>query len=234
MRHPARCVLDSRRQRTRYLLTGRRAVTTPRDALWSPSTSPWGTARPVLRAQGWERIKRAGIKVGFRVIDSPHALHEVENYEQELHIAVQLALRTAVGEATVDDLLERRLGLGGRLAALVSERAPTLGLEVFGIDLRDVMLPGDLKGAFADVLRARAEGRAALERARGESAALRNLANAARLMDANPALMNLRLLQTIGQDAGVPGTTRFVVHLPEGATGSGTAEAGGPSPRTRR
>ena len=65
------------------------------------------------------------------------------------------------------------------------------------------------------MLRARAEGHAALERARGESAALRNLANAARLMDGNPALMNLRLLQTIAQDAGEPGTTRFVVNLPE-------------------
>lgn len=169
---------------------------------------------------------RVSAVVGFRVTDPPHALHEVESYEQELHVAVQLALRTAVGEATVEDLLERRLGLGERLMALVAERAPALGLEVFDIDVRDVMLPGDLKAAFADVLRARAEGRAALERARGESAALRNLANAARLMDANPALMNLRLLQTIAQDTGVPGTTRFVVNLPESAAGSATTEAG--------
>jgi regulator of protease activity HflC (stomatin/prohibitin superfamily) len=98
---------------------------------------------------------------------------------------------------------------------LVAERAPALGIELFDIDVRDVMLPGDLRAAFAEVLRARAEGRAALERARGESAALRNLANAARLLDANPALMNLRLLQTIAQDAAVPGSTRFVVDLPE-------------------
>ena len=88
------------------------------------------------------------------------------------------------------------------------------------IDLRDVMLPGDVKTAFTEVLRARAEGRAALERARGESAALRNLANAARLIEANPALMNLRLLQTMAQEPGVPGTTRFVVNLPGLANGS--------------
>jgi hypothetical protein len=102
---------------------------------------------------------------------------------------------------------------------LVSERAPALGIEVFEIDIRDVMLRPDVKAAFAEVLRARAEGRAALERARGESAALRNLANAARLLDSNPALMNLRLLQTIAQDAGVPGSTRFVVNLPESIAG---------------
>jgi regulator of protease activity HflC (stomatin/prohibitin superfamily) len=158
---------------------------------------------------------RVSCVVAFRVVDPPRALHEVESYEHELHVATQLALRTAIGEATVEDLLEQRLNLGERLMQLVSERAPALGIEVFEIDIRDVMLPGDVKAAFAEVLRATAEGRAALERARGESAALRNLANAARLLDSNPALMNLRLLQTIAQDAGVPGSTRFVVNLPE-------------------
>ncbi len=48
------------------------------------------------------------------------------------------------------------------------------------------------------------EGQAALERARGESAALRNLANAARLLEGNPALLNLRLMQSLSaaQSAG--------------------------------
>jgi regulator of protease activity HflC (stomatin/prohibitin superfamily) len=160
------------------------------------------------------QLRLSGV-VAFRVVDPARALHEVESYEQELHVATQLALRTAVGETTADDLLEKRLDLGERLTQLVSGRAPALGIEVFEIDIRDVMLPGDVKAAFAEVLRARAEGRAALERARGESASLRNLANAARLLDDNPALMNLRLLQTIAQDGGVPGTTRFVVNLPE-------------------
>jgi regulator of protease activity HflC (stomatin/prohibitin superfamily) len=164
------------------------------------------------------QLRLSGV-VGFRVVDPARALHEVESYEQELHVATQLALRTAVGEATVEDLLEKRLNLGERLTQLLSERAPALGIEISEIDVRDVMLPGEVKAAFAEVLRARAEGRAALERARGESAALRNLANAARLLDANPALMNLRLLQTIAQDAGVPGTTRFVVNLPDSIAG---------------
>jgi regulator of protease activity HflC (stomatin/prohibitin superfamily) len=170
---------------------------------------------------------RLSAVVAFRVADPPRAMHDVESYEQELHVAAQLALRTTVGEATAEDLLERRLDLGERLAELVSERAAAVGLEVFEIDLRDVMLPGDVKAAFTEVLRARAEGRAALERARGESAALRNLANAARLIDANPALMNLRLLQTIAQDSAVPGTTRFVVNLPESRPPAGDDGAGG-------
>ena len=164
--------------------------------------------------------------VAFRVTDPARALHEGESYQNELHVAAQLAVRMAVGEETAESLLEQRLDLGERLTELVSGRAAALGLEVLEVDIRDVMLPGDVKVAFTEVLRARAEGRAALERARGESAALRNLANAARLIDANPALMNLRLLQTMAQEGGVPGTTRFVVNLPESLGGSATNGAG--------
>lgn len=156
---------------------------------------------------------RVSLLVAFRVIDAPRALREVESYEGELHVAAQLALRGAVREVTADELLAQRLGLGERLTAIVSERGPELGLEVISVEVRDVMLPADLRQGFADVLRARAEGQAALERARGESAALRNLANAARVIEGNPALMNLRVLQTIAQDQGLPGTTRFVVNL---------------------
>jgi hypothetical protein len=76
----------------------------------------------------------------------------------------------------------------------------------------------------SDVLKAKQEGHAALERARGESAALRNLANAARVLEGNPALMNLRLMQSLSaaQNAGstlVLGVPGFVP-LKNGKAGS--------------
>jgi hypothetical protein len=64
------------------------------------------------------------------------------------------------------------------------------------------MFPGDLKRVFTQVVRARQEGLAALERARGESAALRSLANAASLIEGRPAMMTLRLLQVLERDGG--------------------------------
>jgi hypothetical protein len=70
------------------------------------------------------------------------------------------------------------------------------------VALRDLTLPGDLKKAFSQVAQARQEGLAALERARGETAALRNLANVAQLMERHPSLLQLRLLQTISERSG--------------------------------
>ena len=157
---------------------------------------------------------RVGAIVSMRVTDPARALHEAENYEHELYVATQLALRAAVAETGIDDVLERKLQIGEGLLEVVAARGESLGVEVDAVEIRDVILPGDLRAAFADVVRARTEGRAALERARGESAALRNLANAARVIEGHPALMNLRILQAISQEQGVPGTTRFVVNLP--------------------
>src|SRR5690606_2328403 len=91
--------------------------------------------------------------------------------------------------------------------------SPDLGIEYDSVAIRDLTVAGDLKRAFSEVVKARQEGLAALERARGETAALRNLANAAQLVERNPALMQLRFLQAVGQQDG----GRLVLNFP-GAT----------------
>jgi hypothetical protein len=68
--------------------------------------------------------------------------------------------------------------------------------------IRDLTFPGELKKIFTQVVNARQEGLAALEKARGETAALRNLANAAQMIERNPNLMQLRLLQVLAQQPG--------------------------------
>jgi regulator of protease activity HflC (stomatin/prohibitin superfamily) len=75
------------------------------------------------------------------------------------------------------------------------------GLELISISIKDIMFPGSLKDAFSQTARAKQEAQARLERARGETAALRNLANAARMFENNPNLFQLRLLQAVS-DSG--------------------------------
>ncbi|RBY79331.1 hypothetical protein DQ239_06735 [Blastococcus sp. TF02-09] len=65
------------------------------------------------------------------------------------------------------------------------------------LSLRDVMVPAELRRAAADVAVARAQGQAVLERARSEVAATRALANAARMVAEQPALLQLRTLQAV-------------------------------------
>ena len=56
--------------------------------------------------------------------------------------------------------------------------------------------------AYATYHELSSEELAALEKARGETAALRHLANAAQMIDRNPNLMQLRILQAFGQQSG--------------------------------
>jgi len=64
------------------------------------------------------------------------------------------------------------------------------------------MIVGELKKALSQVATAKQDGLAKLERARGEMAAIRNLANVAKIIEDNPNLLQLRLLDTLGQSKG--------------------------------
>jgi regulator of protease activity HflC (stomatin/prohibitin superfamily) len=145
--------------------------------------------------------------------------------EQALYLAVQVALRELVATTTVDDLLTGRGDVGGRLLAGV-RGLEALGIELDQLELKDIILPGELKKAQTEVLVARAKGTAALERARGETAALRALANAARMAADNPALVQLRLLQQLD------GSNGHTVVIGAPPLGSGPAPAAKPGVST--
>lgn len=157
---------------------------------------------------------KASLLVTYQVVDPAKAARETQNWHGDLYNAAQIALRAVAGGATIESLLGQRLDMGAQLLARVKPEAEKIGINILAVEVKDVSLPNDLKRAFAEVLKAKQEGQAALERARGETAALRNLANAARVLDGNPALMNLRLMQSLmtAQNAG----NTLVVGVPGG------------------
>lgn len=140
---------------------------------------------------------KLSLLVTCQITDPAKAAHETQNWVSDLYNNAQLAVRAVVGGVAIEALLNQRLEIGAQLLARVQPEAAKVGINVLAVEVKDVMFPPDLKRAFADVLKAKQEGQAALERARGESASLRNLANAARLLDGNPALQNLRLMQSL-------------------------------------
>ena len=174
---------------------------------------------------------KLSLLMSYQVTDPAKATHETQNWQADLHNAAQLALRAVVGAVAVEALLNQRLEIGAQLLTRVQLEAAKIGINVLSVEVKDVMFPADLKRAFSDVLKAKQEGQAALERARGESAALRNLANAARVLEGNPALMNLRLMQSLStaQNAGstlVIGVPGGFVPLKSGKTKEASGEQG--------
>jgi regulator of protease activity HflC (stomatin/prohibitin superfamily) len=119
-----------------------------------------------------------------------------------MYLDIQLGLREVVATRTVDEILAARTTIGPEVLALVAPQVMTIGIELTAVEVRDVMVPADLKRAFAAVVAARHEGAASLERARGETAALRSLANAGRMVGDNPGLLSLRVVQELSARGG--------------------------------
>ena len=140
---------------------------------------------------------KISLAANFKVENPHRAFHETANYQEALYLLLQLQLRDLVGATAVDDLLAKRKELGDQLFENTQSKVTEIGLALLSVGIKDIMFPGELKNIFAQVVNARKEGLAALERARGESTALRNLANTAKLLENNPALLQLRLLQAL-------------------------------------
>ena len=167
---------------------------------------------------GQEILSRDGVAVKvnlsatYRIVNPRTALMTVADFAATLYAELQQALRAAVSSSDIEALLADRGEIGPQILAQCEPAAERLGLVLEQVAVRDLTLPGELKKLFTQVVKARQEGLASLERARGETAALRNLANAASMVERNPQLLQLRALQVSEQQQGAT----FVFNMPGG------------------
>jgi len=158
----------------------------------------------MLTVPGQEILTSDGVGVRvtllarIRTVDPKTYVSAATSPEVELYALLQIACRRVVGGRAAEAILADRAGLGEAVRAETSALEPArLGVVVELVDVRDVMFPGEFRRALGQVVVAKEEARAALERSRGEVAAMRALANAARMARGNPELMTLRTLQAI-------------------------------------
>lgn len=160
----------------------------------------------LLTVPGQEVLSSDGVSLRVTVVLRVTATDPVANLTAsqdptgEVYAAAQQALRAAVADRTVDSLLTARTTLGGELLEAVQAAGALVGLSVEDVAVRDVMLPGELRRAYAQTVLVREQGRAELERARAEAASLRSLANTGKLLEQHPALLRLRTLQVAERD----------------------------------
>ncbi|WP_168207537.1 slipin family protein [Microlunatus elymi] len=145
-------------------------------------------------------------------VDDPVAFDQVAaDPAQLVYAAVQVAIRESVAAIASTDLAGvARRDLGSALTETATAAGRELGIGIRTVQVKDVLLPGEIRSAVLEALVAQRQGVAKLEAARAETAALRSMANAAKLLDDHPALAQLRLLQS------APYGTKIVMQLPGG------------------
>jgi regulator of protease activity HflC (stomatin/prohibitin superfamily) len=145
--------------------------------------------------------------VYFRVIDSRNAVVEVENYMYATSQLAQTTLRSVLGQAELDDLLAQRERLNQQLQTILDNRTDPWGIKVSAVEVKHVDLPQDMQRAMARQAEAEREKRAKIIHAEGELIASEKLAQAAGVIDREPAAMTLRYLQTLTEIAAEQNST---------------------------
>ena len=151
--------------------------------------------------------------VYFRVVDPRRAVVEVENYMYATSQLAQTTLRSVLGQAELDDLLAQRDRLNQQLQEILDTQTDPWGIKVSAVEVKHVDLPQDMQRAMARQAEAEREKRAKIIHAEGELIASEKLAQAAAILDREPAAITLRYLQTLTDIAAEQNST-IVFPLP--------------------
>jgi regulator of protease activity HflC (stomatin/prohibitin superfamily) len=150
----------------------------------------------VVAGQGILTADRIEVRISlvaqYRVADPTLAIHSVENYEEQLHQELQLALRDVIAGRTLEQVLDGRTEITAEMYRLTSEPAKRYGVEVNRVGIRDIILPGEVRQVMMLEIEADRAGRADLVKARHEVAAARARANTAKILTENPDFARMR------------------------------------------
>jgi len=144
---------------------------------------------------------KAALRVSFyaqyAITDIIKALVDNKEYDKQLYVVMQLALREFIGAWTLDELLEKKEAIAVYMAEHTAEKLEALGLKLNACGIRDVILPGEMKDIMNQVLVAEKKAQANTIMRREETAATRSLLNTAKLMEDNPMLFKLKEMEYV-------------------------------------
>lgn len=139
--------------------------------------------------------------VYFRVVDPANAVIKVLDHIRATSQLSQTTLRSVLGQSELDELLAHREQINQRLQQIIDEGTAPWGVKVTMVEVRDVELPQSLQRAMAAQAAAERERRAKIIHADGEYQAAEKLSQAAAIIAAQPAALQLRYLQTLTEIA---------------------------------
>lgn len=150
-----------------------------------------------------EAITKDNISVGinaviyYKVAEAEKAVLEVENYYYAISQLAQTTMRNIVGSVDLDTLLSERDQVSTEIKEIVDKLTDPWGIKVQNVDLKDVVLPEDMKRVIAKQAEAEREKRAVITKAEGEVIASNNIATAAKTLSEAPGALHLRTLNTL-------------------------------------
>jgi regulator of protease activity HflC (stomatin/prohibitin superfamily) len=141
----------------------------------------------------------------MRPVDLEKAVLQVENYYQATQLASQTTLREVIGKVSLNELLAEREKVGAHLREIIDEKTESWGIKATAVEVRDVIIPGNLQDAMSRQAQAERERIARVTLATAEFEASAKMIEAAKMYEASPTGLRLRwmnILYELGQQAG--------------------------------
>ena len=140
---------------------------------------------------------RINFVCNYRVTDYVKIATEIDNFEEQIHVFAQLALREYVGKYKLDEILENKDQMSQFVFSRLKEREKSLFVEITDAGVKDIILPGEIRDIMNTVLIAEKRAQANVITRREEVASTRSLMNTAKMMDENQTLYKLKELEFV-------------------------------------
>lgn len=146
----------------------------------------------------------------FKVVDAEDAVIQVERYIHATSMLAQTTLRSIVGQVELDELLANREKVNKNIQQIIDRQTDPWGIKVVSVEVRDVVLPENMKRAMARQAETERDRRAKVINAEGEFQAAQRLVDAAKMIETAPAALQLRFLQTMNEISEENATFAFL------------------------
>src|SRR6266702_588081 len=87
----------------------------------------------------------------YKIIEdrSKDALLNVENFNEMIQQVSQTTLRNNIGSAFFQEILSKRVDINNLIKSVIAQEASNWGIEVTGVEIRQVIIPQELENAMS-------------------------------------------------------------------------------------
>ena len=133
----------------------------------------------------------------WSVLDAKKAALEVAKYKEAVFWSAQTALRDVIGRTNLAEMLSDRERIDRELKLVIDKRTEPWGVNVAGVEIRDVVLPAALQDAMSREAQAERERRARIILGTAETEIATKFAEAAKSYQNNPIALQLRAMNIL-------------------------------------
>lgn len=166
-----------------------------------------------------ETVTRDGVPVKvnavlwFRAEDATRVVTTVTNWQGAVVQAAETAMRDAIGQSDLDQMLKDRVTINQRLQEMLARACGHWGVIVDSIEMKDLDIPESMQRAIAREAEAIREKRARIIKAEGELDAAHKLSEAASTIGSTSGALELRRLQAL-TEIGVEHNSTIIAMMP--------------------